>query len=78
MVDHRFDKPTVSLAGLFLSPGPAVRCDDVAHVVGLLGSTMDEFKPIGQGDEPKIMLGEVAHQKKLTGEELTVHLIGFN
>jgi len=78
VVDNRFEKATVSLAGLFLSSWPAVRCDDVAQVVALLGSKMDEFKPIGQGDDSKIMLGEVAHQKKLTGEELAVHLIGFN
>jgi len=39
---------------------------------------MDEFKPIGRGDESKIMLSEVAHKEKLTGQELAVHLMGFN
>ena len=78
MVDNRFDKVTVSLASLFLSSWPAVRCDDVAHVVALLGSKIDELKPIGRGYEPKIMLSDVAHKEKLTCKELTVHLMGFN
>ena len=78
MVDNRFDKPTVSLASLFLPSWPAVRFDDVANVVALLGSKIDELKPIGRRYEPKIMLSDVAHQEKLTGKELALHLIGFN
>jgi len=78
VVDNRFDKVTVSLASLFLSSWPAVRLDDVAHVVALLGSQMDEFKPIGRGYESKIMLSDVAHKEKLTCKELALHLIGFN
>ena len=78
MVDNRFDKPTVSLASLFLPSWPAVRFDDVANVVALLGSKIDELKPIGRGYEPKIMLSDVAHKEKLTCKELAVHLIGFN
>ena len=78
MVDNRFDKLTVSLASLFVPSWPAVRFDDAANVAALLGSKMDEFKPIGRGYEPKIMLSDVAHKAKLTGKELAVHLIGFN
>ena len=78
MVDNRFDKPTVSLASLFLPLWPAVRFDDVGDVVTLLGSKIDELKPIGRGYEPKIMLSDVAHKEKLTCKELAVHLIGFN
>ena len=78
MVDNRFEKPTVSLASLFLPSWPAVRFDDVANVVALLGSKMDEFKPIRRGYEPEIIFSDVAHQEKLTGKELAVHLIGFN
>ena len=78
MVDNRFDKLTVSLASLFVPSWPAVRFDDVAKVVALLGSKMDEFRPIRRGYEPEIMLSDVAHKEKLTGKELAVHLIGFN
>jgi len=78
VVDNRFDKPTVSLASFFLPSWPAVRFDDVANVVALLGNKIDELKPIGRGYEPKIMLSDVAHKEKLTCKELAVHLIGFN
>jgi len=78
MVDNRFNKSTVSLASLFLSSSPTVRFDDVGDVVALLGSKIDKLKPIGRRYEPKIMLSDVAHEKKLTCKELAVHLIGLN
>ena len=78
MVDNRFDKSTVNLASLSLPSSPTVRFDDVGDVVTLLGSKIDELKPIGRRYEPKIMLSDVAHEKKLTCKELAVHLIGLN
>ncbi len=51
-----------------------VRLNDVSDVVSFLGCKVDQPEPIGHGYESKIILGDVTHEKKLTGKELAVHL----
>jgi hypothetical protein len=58
--------------------GAKLRLNDGSHVVSFLGGKVDQPKRIGHGYEPKIIFGDVAHEEKLAGKELAVHLRSLN
>lgn len=72
------NKPAVSQAGSFLATWSGVGFDDVVDVAVILSGQVQKLKPVGRGYQMEVVLGDVAHEQKLTCKELAVHLIGLN
>ena len=50
----------------------------MVHEAVTLGGQVEKLDPVGKGYQMEIVVGDVAHEQKLTCKELAVHLIGLN
>jgi len=77
-VDNVMNKRGVCEAGSFFATWSGVSFDDVVDVAVIVSGKVQELKPVGRWYQMEVVVGDVAHEQKLTCKELAVHLIGLN
>ena len=68
----------VYLTRFLATPGFGVGVDYVGDVGVFVDGQVNEFQPVAGRYQVERVIGQVAHEQKLAGEELGVHLIGLN
>jgi hypothetical protein len=67
----------ICLTCLVTTPGLAISVNDFGNIRIFFDGQADQFPPITGGYQVEKIVGQIAHQKKLAGKELAIHLIGL-
>ena len=74
-VDYGFKEPGVSSTGVLFTSRSGVCFNDLVHVAVTPGGQVKELEPVCRRHQGEIVVGDVAHEQKLTCEELAVQRI---
>src|SRR3972149_6853541 len=78
LLDNALRKSVVCLKRFHATPGFGIGVDDVGDVRVFFDGQVDKSQPVVGGYQVEGVVSDVAHQQKLAGEELAVHLVGLN